>query len=95
MKNEKLPIIRPERGQEYYNALADKLDALQASKNDGRGVDCVKALIMYLRKGMIRAAKSTCFSESDKFTFLDDIQSIINNELYEPEEEKPWSFFEK
>ena len=85
-------MIRSEKGQEYYNTLADKLEALQASRNNGNGITCVKSLIFYLRKGMIPAAKSLCFNDDDKFDFWEDIRDIIKNELFEPEEKNPWIF---
>jgi hypothetical protein len=93
-KNETLSIHH-ERGQEYYNALADKLDALQSEKNDGRGVGHIRTLVTYLRKGMIREAKAVPFNESDKYTYLDDLKEVVKKELYEPGEKHPWSLFEK
>jgi len=92
MNNREVPTIHPEKGQEYYDALANKLETLQASENGGRGVECVKAVIHYLRKGMISAAKSMCFNDDDKFYYLKEIREIIEGELFEPEEKKPWTF---
>jgi len=61
--------------------LADKLDALQAEKNDGRGVSCVRTLIMYLRRGEIDTAKAVCLNESDKIRSYPDIQDVLEKEL--------------
>jgi hypothetical protein len=91
MKNQEMPQINPERAQEYYNALADKLEALQAPENNNNGIECVRALIFYLRKGMIPAAKAKCFNDIDKFDFWKDISEIIKNELFEPGEINPWT----
>lgn len=87
-----MPTLNPEKGQEYYNALADKLEAMQALENNGKGVECIKAVIYYLRKGMISAAKSKCFSDDDKFHYLENIREIIKSELFEPKERNPWTF---
>ncbi len=89
------PNVQNEKGQEYYDALADKLDALQSIKNNGRGVSHIQTLIFYLRKGMINEAKAVALNESDKFTTIKDIKEIIKQELYEPGEKHPWSLFEK
>ena len=91
MKNKEIPTFHPEKGQEYYNALADKLESLQVQENDGRDVECVKALIYYLRKGMIPEAKSLCFNDDDKFHYLKVIREVIESELFEQEERKPWT----
>ncbi len=58
--------MQPERDQEYYNKLADKLDELQKVKNKGGGVSCLRTIIAYLRMGDVRSAKAVAWNESDK-----------------------------
>lgn len=48
------------------NELADKLEALQATKNDGRGVSCVRDIILYLRRNDIEGAKAVYDCDGDK-----------------------------
>ena len=73
------PESKPEKNP--MEMLADKLDALQAEKNDGRGVSCVRTLIMYLRRGEIDTAKAVCLNESDKIRSYPDIQDVLEKEL--------------
>jgi hypothetical protein len=40
-----------------YTELADELFALQETKNDGRGVSCVRNVVDYLRMGDLRSAQ--------------------------------------
>ena len=61
--------------------LADKLDVLQAEKNDRRGVSCVRTLIMYLRRGDIDSARAVCMNEGDKIRSYPDIKQILEEEL--------------
>ena len=43
-----------------------KLKALEAIQNEGRGVECVRALIFYLEKGDWQSADAVYFNERDK-----------------------------
>jgi hypothetical protein len=61
--------------------LADNLDKLQASKNDGRGISCVRTLVMYLRRGDIESAKAVCLNEGDKIRNYPDIKELLETEL--------------
>ena len=46
--------------------IADELDALQAAENDGRGIDCVREIIEYLRRDQYDLAKNVRHIEGDK-----------------------------
>lgn len=78
-------IESPESKKEKSPAeiLADKLDELQSTKNEGRGVSCVRTLIAYLRRGDIDSAKAVCFNEGDKIRNYPDIEEVLAKELME------------
>jgi len=58
--------------------VADDLDALQATKNEGRGVSCVRVIVMYLRQGNIKSAMTVRKIEGDKTWSYEDIESYLN-----------------
>ncbi len=60
------------------DAVADELDGLQAKKNQGRGVSCVRTMIMYLRQGNITSAMAVRQIEGDKTRSYEDIESYLN-----------------
>jgi hypothetical protein len=68
---------------EKYANLADKLDELQVSKNDGRGVSCVRGIIFELRRGNVDSAKAICNNEGDKLRNYPDIVKLIEEGLLE------------
>jgi len=61
--------------------LADELDALQRQKNQGRGVDCVRTLMVYLRAGDIEGAKAVRRNEGDKISSYPDIVALLDAKL--------------
>ena len=64
--------------------LADKLDELQSSKFDGRGVSCVQTIVAYLKAGDLDSARAVCFNESDKIRDnpeIRDIKELLEREL--------------
>ena len=46
--------------------VADQLDELQRSENEGRGVGCVKAIVVFLMAEQIDEAKTCAHNEWDK-----------------------------
>jgi hypothetical protein len=46
--------------------IAEILYMAQAKENDGRGISCVRTMIMYLRNGSFEAAQSIRRTEGDK-----------------------------
>lgn len=98
MNDEKEMSLEP-RSQVYYNNLADKLDELQQVQNKGMGDPCVQAIIFQLRKGNIEAAKSKARIDSDKLNDVPGdnalVQKILIEELFDDEEEHPWSLIHK
>ncbi|MDO8558206.1 MAG: hypothetical protein Q7S09_03395 [bacterium] len=75
----KSPESKPEKNP--MEMLADRLDVLQAKKNEGRGVSCIRTLIVYLRRGDIDSARAVCLNESDKIKSYQDIKEILEREL--------------
>ncbi len=64
---------------------AEELDKLQAAKNDGRGVSCVRTICDYLKRGDITSALAVTFNESDKIRNYDDIVEALCDACYWPE----------
>lgn len=65
--------------------VISELEALQAAKNQDRGVDCVRTLITYLRKGNFYSAHLCAKNEWDKISSYTDIANfLIKVGLYTP-----------
>ena len=77
-------LDKPKIEQKYLD-LAQKLDELQASKNDGRGVNCVRDVVTYLRAGRIDEARAIVAHDGDKINGYPDIENIIREELFDGE----------
>ena len=60
------------------DVIADELERLQADKNQGRGVSCVRTIIMYLRRGGIESAISIRRTEGDKTRSYKDIERYLS-----------------
>ena len=58
--------------------VADELEALQVSKNQKRGVSCVRDMIFYLRLGKIQTAINIRQLEGDKTRSYPDIEKYLN-----------------
>ena len=69
--------------EKKYLDLADKLDELQAPKNDNRGGLCVRGVIFALRRGNIDEAKAISRNEGDKIRSYPDIRDMIDKELFD------------
>lgn len=59
----------------------DELEILQATYNGGRGVSCVKSIIIYLRRGDNASALSTALNEFDKIRRYPKIVEMLGNNL--------------
>lgn len=57
--------------------LADTLDYLQASKNNSRGVSCVRSIVNYLREGDLTSAKTVWRTDGDKIRQYKDIEAQL------------------
>jgi len=66
----------------YYSnrqltALAGELDALQSVENDGRGIVCVKEIVLRLRQGNQDGAMTVRQNESDKIRQYPAIEAFL------------------
>lgn len=57
--------------------LAQTLHDMQAGKNSGRGVSCVRTICDYLKRGDISSALAVAVNESDKLSNYDDIVEAL------------------
>ena len=69
--------------EQKYLDLAQKLDEMQVSKNEWRGVSHIRTIVAFLRAGSIDKAKAVCYNEGDKMRSYPDILEIIEKELLE------------
>lgn len=66
-------------GEHPYAHLADELGEMQASKNNGRGVECVRWIVDDLRRGDIDAARADYRNQSDKYDNYPDIRKFLKD----------------
>lgn len=50
----------------HAKEIAQTLEQMNAEKNQGRGLECIRSVITWLRRGMIEHAKNTASIDSDK-----------------------------
>jgi hypothetical protein len=62
--------------------LADKLDALQAAENEGRGVRCVRTVCDYLRRGNLEDAKQVAITDWDKIRNYPMVAAFLNETIF-------------
>ena len=55
----------------------EKLDKMQAEKNSGRGISCVRQIVAFLRSDDERSAKATAQWDHDKIRSYPDIHSYL------------------
>jgi hypothetical protein len=79
----------PNPEMERLQRLGAELQTLQAEKNDGRGVSCVRTVVTYLEMGKLDKAQAVCWNESDKMHSYPDIQKFIVENVF-GEEKHPW-----
>lgn len=61
----------------FLERLSKRLDKLQAKKNDGRGVSCVRAIVSELSRGDVCGALAVTSNESDKIRGYKDIVRVL------------------
>ena len=81
----------PENKESPFKELAGKLDKLQAEKNSGMGVSCVRDVITYLRLGKVLEAKSVASHDHDKIRNYPDIQKLLQEQLFDGVEFWRWT----
>jgi hypothetical protein len=83
----------PKPALEQYSVLANQLDDLQRNENEGRGVSCVKSIVLHINRGEIEAAKAFCFTDADKINNYPEIKQFLISHLFK-NERHPWTFSE-
>ena len=74
-----------ERTQGDWNRLADEIEEINKSTNNGRGSVNAKHLINYLRSGLIEEAKAAYFNDGDKYYQFEELKELLDRELPPPE----------
>jgi len=69
---------------EGMKALAETLCAMQATKNQGGGVSCVRSLCAYLERADFESAETVCLNEWDKISNYPDIAQFIVDTINPP-----------
>lgn len=69
----------PELQKEELLDLANRLDELQKTKNNGLGVSCVRGVISYLRRGDFIAAQAWARTDHDKLDNYPDIEALMES----------------
>ncbi|MDX1535896.1 MAG: hypothetical protein R3346_04015 [Candidatus Spechtbacterales bacterium] len=72
-----------EQDKNKLETLANNLDELQASENEGRGISCVRTIAAYLRAGDKKTARAICLNESDKIRSYPEIYGLLKEQLVE------------
>jgi len=80
---------------ERLQLLAKQLDELQKKENNGRGVSCVQSVVAYLRMGRLDEARTICYTDHDKIDNYPPIMEFIKDNLFDKDEEHPWSVMER
>lgn len=65
----------------------DKLKELEKVQNEGRGVSCVRSIILYLEREDVDSACACCWNENDKLRSYPAIEAELRNLL--PAEKLP------
>ena len=61
--------------------LASELEILQAQENEGRGVECVRSIVTYLRVGDTESARNVAYNEGDKIRSYPGIVTWLQDNL--------------
>lgn len=59
--------------------LIDELDLIQSQENQGRGIQCVRTIVLRLRQGEFKWAASIRRSEGDKTRMYPQVEKILFN----------------
>lgn len=81
------PFIREVDSDPIPDALgvADRMEALNATQNGGRGVQLIRDLVVYLRRGMVEMATGVARYDSDKLWSFPALREMVNRELLNTE----------
>lgn len=60
-----------------YSALADRIDAFNATVHEGRGAEVLRWIAEDLRKGNSEAVKADCANQSDKIRQYPEVHALL------------------
>lgn len=61
-----------------HESFTCRLDELQAVQNQGRGVDCLRTVCLFLRRGEFGRARSCVLSEMDKIGMYPELVALLS-----------------
>lgn len=71
--------------EKNYIEIADKLEQMQKDKNEGRGIDCIRTLSLFLRYDRYESACAVVNNEWDKISSYPDIaEYLIEQHMFNP-----------
>jgi hypothetical protein len=88
------PELAISQNSEHLIKIANLLDEIQKTENNGRGVSCVKSAIDYLKSGDFESAKQICRHDHDKIINYPRLVEFIKKNLFNNKEDHPWSVLE-
>lgn len=65
-----------------WEAVANELNHLQETKNDGRGIECVRQVVSELRRGDIEGARTIADMDGDKLRAFPDIGNFLEEKIF-------------
>lgn len=68
-----------------HKNMADGLDDLQRSENDGQGITCVKQIVTYLRMGELEKAKGIYDNNKNEIENYSEINDFLIKKLFKEE----------
>jgi hypothetical protein len=69
--------VKEQSSIEQYKQIADQLDEMQKTENNGRGIECVRWIISDLRQGDFKMAKTDYRNQSDKYDNYPHIRQFL------------------
>ena len=90
-------FVRKKFSEKALGQLADIVEKLYVEKVGKRdqkldGTTHVEYIVDCLKSNRLEEAKNVCFNQSDKFDRFQEIQNLLEDGLFTPEEHTPWSF---
>jgi hypothetical protein len=62
-----------------YQSAANTLHKMQLDKNNGKGINCIQTICLYLHRQDFESAKSVCENEFDKIRNHPEIVSCLKS----------------
>jgi len=78
-----------QEGKNDNEKLADELFVLQKDENKGRGINCVRDVVVYWRRGDLESARQIAWHDDDKIREYPHIQQWLEDNLFGPDVDSP------